>query len=195
MSKETRTFQSPVELREDGDKKKIVGYAAVFNEDTEIAGMFTERIAPGAFKESLNKDVRALFNHDQNQVLGRISNGTLRLEEDSHGLKYTITPPDTQAARDVMALLEDGYVSQSSFSFRPIRQEWDHTNNTRTVLEVELYDVGPVTMPAYDGTEAALRCKSNDEAVRKEKRIAIHQWRKRQIEIERKREKDGNETY
>lgn len=161
---ERRAIQA--EFRIEGDAQpKIVGYAAKFNLESEEFWGFIERIAPGAFKEALAmSDVRALFNHDPNYVLGRNKSGTLILEEDSVGLRYEITPPDTQWARDLVESLRRGDISQSSFAFTMspggIQQWEDREDGTtlRTIVKVaELYDVSPVTYPAYADTESGVR--------------------------------------
>lgn len=145
----------------DGQPRTITGYAAVFGSDADIAGYFIERIAPGAFAQAIARpdDVRALWNHSDNYVLGRTSAGTLKLEEDNRGLKVEITPPDTQWARDLVTSIERGDVTQMSFCFRARREEWDETGEIpiRTLLEVELLDVSPVTYPAYEDTEVGVR--------------------------------------
>jgi hypothetical protein len=150
-----------VELRaEEGDgQRSIVGYAAVFNSLSEDLGGFRERIAPGAFAGAADADVRALFNHDPNLVLGRSTAGTLTLGEDEVGLKIRITPPDTQYARDVMALIERGDVSQMSFGFRTVKDDWEQGDGgtIRTLQQVSLYDVSPVTFPAYPATHVQMR--------------------------------------
>lgn len=140
-------------------EKRIVGHAAVFNKDSEYMG-FVERVAAGAFRKSLqNDDVRALFNHDPNYVLGRNRAGTLSLSEDGIGLKIEITPPDTQYARDLMISMERGDINQMSFGFICDRDSWDHSGNVavRTLQEVTLMDVSPVTFAAYPDTDVAVR--------------------------------------
>jgi HK97 family phage prohead protease len=146
------------ELRADGDKPKITGYAALFNAVTDL-GMFREQIAPGAFSASLAKpdDVRALWNHDPNIVLGRNTAGTLTLSEDERGLRIEIDPPDTQWGRDAVTSIRRGDVSQMSFGFFTHRESWDYEQNMRTLEEVELFDVSPVTFPAYADTTVAVR--------------------------------------
>jgi uncharacterized protein len=156
----------------DGGPAMIVGYAARFNEPTSIGDFFLEVIAPGAFTEAVaNDDVRAVFNHDENLVLGRTKSGTLRIFEDAIGLRYEIDPPDTQTARDLIESMRRGDVSQSSFAFsmRGGAESWDETGNIpkRTITKIGvLYDVAPVTYPAYDNTEAGLRSR---DAARSEK--------------------------
>lgn len=164
-SREQRSLPvSSLELRADGaadGQPKLVGYAAVFDSPTDL-GMFTEVIRRGAFTKTLSEspDVRALFNHDPNLVLGRTTNGTLTLAEDERGLRVEIVPPDTTWARDVMELVRRGDVSQMSFAFRTIKDRWNQDETgvvTRELLEVQLYDVSAVTYPAYEDTSVALR--------------------------------------
>lgn len=142
----------------------LEGYAAMFDVATTIRdwlGEFTEVIKRGCFSRCLaaGADVRALFNHDMNCVLGRRQNTTLRLAEDDNGLHFEIYLPDTQTARDVHALVTRGDVSQCSFSFEAMGQNWiegkdvdGHDTLTRELTDVELYDISPVTFPAYPDT-------------------------------------------
>jgi len=160
---ERRTFDISLK-REDGEAKKMTGHAAIFNEETRIGSWFREKIAPGAFSESVQKDdIRALFNHDANFVLGRNRAGTLTLKEDDKGLAIEIDPPDTSFARDLAISMERGDISQMSFAFQVLGDEWEggETDNLdlRTITKVKLYDVSPVTFPAYDGTDIALHSR------------------------------------
>lgn len=158
---ERRTFTEPVEFRAEGDKLIAAGYAYVFGKRSQNLGGFVEKVAPGAGKKSLQEqDVRALFNHDANFLLGRLSRGTLRMEEDDTGGAYEIDLPDTTAGRDVAKLLERGDIPGSSFGFRVIQDEWGETEQgfpERTLMQFSLRDVGPVTFPAYTDSTAALR--------------------------------------
>lgn len=141
----------------------LVGYAAVFNTLSVNLGGFREQIAPGAFKETLaEEDIRSLFNHNEDKVLGRRANGTLRLEEDDKGLRFANDLPDTQLSRDLAVLIERGDVTQMSFAFRvkPNGDDWvedDKLGLVRTLTAVRLRDVGPVTFPAYPDTQVAVR--------------------------------------
>ena len=161
MSYERRTATEGVELREEGDTLTATGYAAVFDRLSSNLGGFVERISPGTFRSTLRQgDVRALFNHEPNALLGRSSTGTLRMSEDEQGLRYEIDLPATTLGRDVAELLRRGDISGSSFGFRTISEEWGETEDgypLRTLFEVALRDVGPVTFPAYPDTEASLR--------------------------------------
>jgi HK97 family phage prohead protease len=166
-----------VEKREDGEDyiPMITGYAAVFDSETVIGGGewgFREKIAKGAFSEAIKtSDVRALFNHEEDHVLGRLKAGTLRLMEDERGLKVEIDPPDTQDARDLIKKMQRGDIDQMSFAFTMEGgiQTWDETGKMplRTIDKIgELWDVSVVTYPAYPDTEAAARSLA---AVRKER--------------------------
>lgn len=150
-------------LRSSGKAPRIRGYAAVFGRKSEDLGGFREQIAAGAFADAIGRDdVRALVNHDPNLVLGRNRSGTLIMREDANGLAVEITPPDTQAARDLVALMERGDVSQMSFAFSVSKegQSWQRTQAgwLRTIRKVSrLFDVSVVTLPAYPDASAAVR--------------------------------------
>ena len=155
-------FDSLEVRQEDGAPTRIVGYAAVFDQlSAELFGGFRERIRRGAFSKTIKEaDIRALFNHDPNYVLGRTRANTLKLSEDDHGLRIEIDPPDTTFAHDLMASISRGDIDQMSFGFRTIRDEWskdDQDVAMRTLIEVELFDVSPVTFPAYPQTSVAVR--------------------------------------
>ena len=150
-----------IEKREEGDDtpSKLVGHAAVFNMETDL-GWFREKIAPGAFTEALKgDDVRALFNHNPDIILGRSKANTLRMWEDERGLGVEIDLPDTQQAKDLRTSIERGDVSQMSFAFQPVVDEWDQSEEPplRTLKAVRLFDVSPVTYPAYPQTDVAAR--------------------------------------
>jgi HK97 family phage prohead protease len=143
------------------DVSKISGHAAKFDVLSEDLGGFRERIAPGAFAKTITSgDVRALFNHDSNIVLGRNKSGTLRLSEDSAGLAFEVDAPQTQLVRDmVLAPIARGDVNQCSFGFYTLQDKWAKIDGewVRTLLEVELFDVSPVTYPAYPQTDVGVR--------------------------------------
>ena len=142
---------------------KLAGYAALFNTASDDLGGFTEVITPGAFKNAIPKsDIRALFNHDPNFVMGRNKAGTLTVAEDTRGLSMEVTPPDVQWVRDLLVSVERGDIDQMSFGFRVAKggDEWLYTDDavTRTITEIEeLFDVAVVTYPAYPDTDVAVR--------------------------------------
>lgn len=159
--KEVRTFDC--EIRVDRREKGglIVGHAAVFDRLSENLGGFREKIAAGAFDDVLSDDVRGLFNHDSNLLLGRSRAGTLRLNIDQRGLGYEIDAPDTTAGRDLLVSLERGDVTQSSFGFTVADDTWAEDRDgtvIRTIRKLaRLFDVSPVTFPAYPDTDVAKR--------------------------------------
>jgi len=163
MNKENRYFESTltVETREGKSRPTIVGHAAVFNSMSEELGGFREIIEPGAFDSVLTDDVRALFNHDANYVLGRTKSNTLSLSVDELGLRYDITPPNTTYANDLIENLSLGNISQSSFGFTVDEDRWEENPDgtyVRYIMRIKrLYDVSPVTFPAYPETDVAKR--------------------------------------
>lgn len=152
-NKEVRTFNvSDIEVRNDDGKNVVVGYGAVFNSESNDLGGFVEYIADGAFDGRLEDDVRFLINHD-GLPLARTTNNTLRLSVDERGLKYEADMPDTTLANDLMTLLRNGTISQSSFAFTVEEDSWENVEgrNIRTINKVSrLYDVSSVTYPAYN---------------------------------------------
>ena len=174
-----------VETRADGGKT-LAGYAAVFHRDGDAGTEYrlgpdiVERIAPTAFNRALQEkhDARALFNHDPNMLLGRAGAGTLRLSVDPRGLRYEIDIPDTQVGKDVATSIARGDLSGSSFAFSikgkdGQRFEKGKDYDVRHILDVDLYDVGPVTYPAYEGTTTGLRSGDCSGAF-----DAVNDWRK-----------------
>lgn len=166
---ERRIIPGTIELRAKGNATKLCGYAAVFDSDSEDLGGFVERIAPGAFTAALARsdlDVRALYNHDQSQLLGRTKSGTLRVSQDSRGLYYEVDIPDTQLGRDLRTMCERGDITQSSFGFSIADggQEWSQSYTRRLITRVEqLFDVSPVTTPAYQA--ATVQARNADKLV------------------------------
>jgi uncharacterized protein len=171
MSKEIEHRRLQVELRtEEGETPKIVGHAAVFDKPADIYG-FEEVVRAGAFTESIKKDdVRMLWNHNPDHVLGRTKSGTLRLIEDKVGLAIENDPPDTQLARDLMISMERGDVDQMSFGFIVEEEKWSKRNeepDLREILKARLFDVSPVTYPAYEETDVSVALRNAPDDVRK----------------------------
>jgi HK97 family phage prohead protease len=167
MGIERRFVAVEVRVVEDGDgQPHIQGYGAIFNEWSLDLGGFRESIEPGAFTKTLREaDIRSLWNHNPDYVLGRNKSDTLRLYQDERGLGYDVIPPDAQWARDLRVSIERGDISQASFGFETLRDRWDQDedgNVTRRLLEVKLFDVGPVTFAAYPQTSAEARSKAQE---------------------------------
>lgn len=173
QSQQTKTelrYCPLVELRAEGEGKetKLVGYAAVFDKPSERMwgweNDFVEYIAPGAFTRTLadKDDVRANVNHRGGMdMLGRTPT-TLKLSQDSVGLRAEITPPDTQTGRDVVELVRRGDLKQMSFAFEAREVKFEKAKikdqpDVRTILDAKLFDVSIVDFPAYPDTSIAVR--------------------------------------
>lgn len=176
---EKRVFQisyrvADEDTNEPGQNKEqsriVEGYAALFGVTANIGGWFDERIEKGAFKEALKRsDVRALFNHDPNYILARTESGTLEVKEDSKGLFYRFEVPNTNFGNDFLEMLRRGDVSQSSFAFTVAKQRWEEEKRgeeikyTRVIEETDqIYDVSPVTYPAYSETTVSARSQASE---------------------------------
>ena len=150
------------EIRAEGDGNTFVGYAAVFNSDSEPLP-FIERIVPGAFGKSLRNrrnDIRMYVNHNSDMLLASKRSGTLRMIEDDYGLRVEADLPNTTAGNDMRELLRTGVVSKMSFGFTVPRggDRWSEDGRTRELREVALHEVSVVTgFPAYEATKAAVR--------------------------------------
>jgi HK97 family phage prohead protease len=191
MTMERRSIVA--EVRSEAEGRKISGYGAVFDVETNIGGYFREKIASGAFSKALKGDVRSYFNHDSNNILGRTKSGTLRLSEDQNGLGYEVDLPDTQVARDLKVSMDRGDVDGSSFAFSVTRETWEEIEGElplRTIHEVELYEVGPVTIPQYPDAKVALRSleasKEEGEVARRNAAAAKARIAARKAETEQK---------
>lgn len=182
---EKRFLVSSVEVRSEEGKPNVVeGYAAVFNDETEIGGQFVERVAPGAFDGADMSNTVALFNHNIDQPLARVGRGLL-LEVDERGLKYRFELGNQSYAKDLAENIRMGNVSTSSFGFTVRDDEWERRDdglNLRTIKEVGLlFDVSPTTQGAYPTTEVGLR--SMELALANEEVMSIEQEEVREEEL------------
>lgn len=162
---EQRTIDVDVESL-DTRGRTVTGYAAVYGALSDDLGGFRERIAPGAFSDVLTADVRALLNHDPNEVLGRTKSGTLRLSDEQRGLRFELDLPDSPLGENVRSAVKRGDLDGASFRFIVGEESWQ--DEIRTVTKVaELHDVTLATYPAYPAASIELRTKGKtmDEAV------------------------------
>jgi HK97 family phage prohead protease len=162
-------FTKTGEFRMSEDDKSLIGYAAVWDQWADInniIGSFRECLRRGCFRRAIQEkqDVRALFNHEPSALLGRCEAGTLRLAEDGQGLAFEVDLPDTQLGRDIRTLVQRRDLTGCSFGFTANDQTWSETvmddgsvQYSRELMDVDLYDVGPVTYPAYTGTSVDAR--------------------------------------
>lgn len=157
-SGETRVSEADFEIRAEGDRLTFSGYAAVFNSPSQPLP-FTEVIAPGAFKRTLQarNDVKLLWNHDAGEVLASTRSGTMRLYEDSHGLKVEADLAPTTRGKDLSILMQRGDINKMSFGFNVQKDSWSSDGQTRTLESVRLSEVSIVTWPAYLDSVAQVR--------------------------------------
>jgi HK97 family phage prohead protease len=169
-----RRFLKGAEVRaKQGEKPGLEGYAAVFGQDYVLyeskSFKMIERIKQGSFTRTIQEkqDVRCLFNHDPDNVLGRTANGTLVLNQDNKGLAFADDLDErTRIGQDVRCFVERGDVTGCSFAFLVRKQTWTETEDNgftlylREIEDVDTFDVGPVTYPAYDGTSVGARSHS-----------------------------------
>lgn len=161
-----RRFLHELRAESQGDEMSLVGYASKFGAQSQDLGGFRETVMPGAFARSIREgaDVKFLMNHDPSMIMGRTKNKTLTLGEDETGLRFKVTLPKTQAARDLHALVSRGDIDQCSFAFTVKDQTWSDERDgngdmyaSRLLNDVDLMDVSAVTYPAYLDTEVDAR--------------------------------------
>jgi HK97 family phage prohead protease len=171
QNKEQRTHLGGLEIRknEDGtESRTIEGYGVVFESKSHQLGWFTETVSRTAFDEVNLDDVVATFNHDFNMVMARTSSKTLTLSIDKVGVKYRFDAPNTTAGNDLLENVRNGNVVGSSFMFTIKEDRWTFTKDAggvdqREILKVDqLYELGPVTMPAYPDTTAQAKRTYDD---------------------------------
>lgn len=175
--RQMRSIASKFETREENDERIIEGYFAVFNSNYEIGPGMSESVAPGAFKNTLSGDIRALVNHDSTLVLGRNTAKTLELSEDERGLwgRIRINPNDSDAV-NLYERVKRGDVSQCSFGFDILDEETEFREDGGvhwTIKEVKLYEVSCVTFPAYESTNIDARSRQRDDILKRR----TEEWR------------------
>jgi HK97 family phage prohead protease len=185
---ERRTFQFTAEVRagEEGDGRRIVGHASVFDAEYPIGDPrsygFIEVVRPGAFARAIREaqDVPALFNHEAGHLLARSGSGTLRLAEDATGLRIEADVAETSVGNDVLHLIQRGDLSQMSFAFRPAvggdrwttREDDGVIVEVRELLDLDLFDVSVVTRAANPATDVSKRSSEARERARSERAAA-----------------------
>jgi len=154
----TIEWRTAAEVRAAG--RRLEGHAAVFDQEASLPG-FREVIRHGAFRRSLKGgDIVALVDHDRTRLLARTKTGSLRLEEDTRGLAFSLDVPDTQAGRDVLALAERGDLGGMSFGFTVPKGGEKFDGERRELTEIDLREISVVAAwPAYEGTSVSARSK------------------------------------
>lgn len=190
---ERRTFVLPIEIRSKSDtdkSNKISGYAARYYDPKDPATQYQlwsdtfERLLPGAFKSAIARpdDVRCLFNHDPNNILGRTTSGTCKLTVDDKGLFFEAELPDSPVGQTVAEAIRRKDITGCSFSFDVIKCTWTEdasgANGSiwyRDITDVQLYDVGPVTFPAYEATDVDMAsARSSLDQFKAQRQVPAH---------------------
>ena len=185
MSKERqiRAGSGPFRAREDGGKRYIEGYFAVFDSTYEMWSGAYETIDSGAFDGALGDDIRCLIDHDTRLVLGRNRSGTLMLRVDEKGLWGSVEiNPDDQDAMNLYARVQRGDVSQCSFGFDILEEETEYLENGGarwTIKKVKLYEVSVVTFPAYEEPGVSARRQDYEEMTRRKNELWRETMRKK----------------
>lgn len=166
MDKNKYEIRSTELSRED---TKLIGYVVKWNSRSQLIwGEFYEQFAPNAFSQSLNggPDIRALFEHDHTKLLGRTVSNTLMLNEDDIGLRFELTPPDTQLGRDLLVSVDRGDIRGMSFGFMATTESWDFNQEPclRTVTSAELFEITVTSIPAYQESDIQIAKRSMLEA-------------------------------
>lgn len=177
MELEKRSIKTNIRAAE--EELKIGGYFILFNDETELYPGIYERVSSDSLNDSLENDIRCLFNHQTETVLGRTTANTLTLEKDEKGLygEVTINPNDTEAM-NVYERVKRGDIDQCSFGFNILDEATEldeHDNLHITLKKVDLHEVSIVTFPAYPNTSVSARSKQRDEM--KNKRIEMKRER------------------
>lgn len=151
------------------ENEKLIGYVVKWNSPSELMwGEFIEQFSPGAFKETLSsgEDVRALFEHDYTKLLGRTKANTLKLEEDSIGLRFELTPPETSLGKDLLVSVKRGDITGMSFGFRAKSETWNFgtTPCQRIVSNAELVEITITSIPAYPESNVQIANRSMEKA-------------------------------
>ena len=147
-------------------EKVIEGYFALYEQETELFDGVYEIITKGAFDNTLNNDIRALWNHNSQYVLGRSKNGSLEMKADDKGLFGTIKLPNTQYAQDLHELVQRGDIDQCSFGFNILGEDLEELANGGyrwRINEIDLHEISVVTFPAYENTTVQARSKQIEQ--------------------------------
>ena len=181
-----REYRKAEPFKAEEDSYIVEGYASTFapytlwfEGDTEIR----EQIDPHAFDNADMSDVIMQYDH-QGRVFARVSNNTLDISTDDHGLKIRADLSKTESARQLYEEIKSGMITQMSFAFSIQEDAYDNKEHLRTVTKIrKLYDVSAVSIPANPGTEISAR--SFAEGVIEQERLerAAAEERERKIQI------------
>lgn len=201
MNNITRIFNSDIEFKSSNNDMSVEGYALKFNKRTLIGSKeygFYEEIDRDALKNTEMNDVILNFNHDDNAILSRTTNGSLRLFIDDIGLKIKAKIVDTSIGKDVYKLIKSKLINKMSFATIIDESQWIEKDNEVPIRIIKsmqrLFDVSAVTFPAYDDTEIlSLRMKGDNSIIEKisKKELNNESIIKKQLEEIKKIEKEN----
>ena len=163
-------------------ERTLSGYAVKWDTLSLTMGgeaPFKEQFKRGAFEESIQKHEQFFYlDHDSHKMLGRTSSGTLRLEEDSTGLRFELDVPDTQLGSDLYKMVQRGDIKNMSFGFQMIRDEWNNNGpiSIRTVVKAMLLEVSAVARPAYPDSVLSIARNMTDEEKEQRKRLILQTY-------------------
>ncbi len=185
------SFKTRETVHDDGQTERYIdGYFIVYDRETELFPGFFEKIAKGAADSSLeNNDIRVLFNHNTDIVLGRKSSGTAEFRSDEHGLHCSVhvNESDTQAM-DAYNRVKRGDITGCSFGFIPVREEYEDSADGSvhcTVSEADIMEVSVCSFPAYPQTEIVARQRAHEACTK-------HKVALRKAELKKKLEELKN---
>lgn len=166
MERRTLTMAANFEHRSEGDKKFISGYFAVFNSTYQMCPGISESIAPGAFDETINDDIRCLIDHESRLVLGRTKAGTYKLRIDAKGLwgEVEINQKDSDAM-NLYHRVQRKDVDQCSIGFEILQDSVEHREDGSchwTIEKLKLYEGTVCTFPAYEETSVEARSRQKE---------------------------------
>lgn len=172
---EVRTFET--EIRATAEGRAIEGTAVVYNSLSQRMWGFREKVAPGAFAESLadsTRDVFALWNHKTDFPLASRASRTLTLQDTDKGLQFRFEVNDTMWGESAYRSIKDGIVTKMSFGFITVTDDWntEDKEEIRTVTKAELYEISPVLFPAYTATSVEARSVLTPEEIWKNRQTA-----------------------
>lgn len=175
----TKIETRSMEVRAVDDEKEMLleGYAVVFDSETRLYDDIYEEVATGAFNGVDFSDVRAFYDHQTGNLLGRTKSGTLSLNVDEKGLRFSLKLPNTQLGRDIFELTKRGDLSQCSFGFTVAEDVWTYREDDtyhRSITKIgNLVEVSLVSIPAYDDTSVAVAQRSRDQFKNKQRALEL----------------------
>lgn len=172
MNKRTSVINAEFSTREEGSQKMIEGYFIVFNQETELFKGFYERVSPDAVKDI--SDVRALYNHNTDLILGSTQSGTLQLVKDEYGVKGTVIINENDSdAVNAYERIKRGDIKGCSFGFGIVNEQYTEREDGTTLAtlkDINLFEVSPCVFPAYPQTAINARKKDLEQHHERERK-------------------------